>query len=81
MVRACIAFILALSVALGVMCLGCGDDGGTKPDGNGTPGPTWTTYNTTNSGLANNKTYRMAIDSSGDKWFATYGGGVSKLRE
>ena len=40
---------------------------------------TWTTYNTSNSGLANNYVYVIAIDEEGNKWFGTWGGGVSKF--
>jgi ligand-binding sensor domain-containing protein len=38
----------------------------------------WTTYNTSNSGLASNEVFAVAIDSSGNKWFGT-GGGVSRF--
>ena len=39
---------------------------------------TWTTYNTSNSGLANNYVSAIAIDEEGNKWFGT-NGGVSKF--
>ena len=38
----------------------------------------WITYNASDSGLANNNVKSIAIDSSGNKWFGTYGYGVSK---
>jgi ligand-binding sensor domain-containing protein len=38
----------------------------------------WTSYNTSNSGLANNRVIAIAIDASGNKWFGTEGG-VSKF--
>jgi hypothetical protein len=43
-------------------------------------GINWTTYNTSNSGLANNYVFSVVIDGSGNKWFAT-NGGVSKFDE
>ena len=43
------------------------------------PEGTWQTYNTSNSGLANNQVYTIAIDQQGNKWFGTDGGGVSML--
>ncbi len=41
-------------------------------------GTNWTTYNTKNSGLAENGINAIAIDSSGNKWFGTWNG-VSKF--
>jgi hypothetical protein len=41
-------------------------------------GTNWTTYNKSNSGLANNNVYSIAIDLQGNKWFGTLGG-VSKF--
>lgn len=43
--------------------------------------PVWTTYNTSNSGLAHNDVLAITIDASGNKWFGSYGGGVSKFHE
>jgi hypothetical protein len=40
-------------------------------------GTTWTTYNTSNSGLAHNYVLAIAIDIDGSKWFGADGGGVS----
>ena len=42
-------------------------------------GTHWTTYKTSNSGIADNNIRAIAIDSSGNKWFVTWGGGVSKF--
>jgi ligand-binding sensor domain-containing protein len=39
---------------------------------------TWTTYNTSNSGLPNNFVLSIAIDAQGNKWFAT-GSGLSRF--
>jgi len=39
---------------------------------------TWTTYNTSNSGLASNYVLSMAVDQDGDMWFGT-NSGVSKF--
>ncbi|MFH0864797.1 MAG: two-component regulator propeller domain-containing protein, partial [Bacteroidota bacterium] len=39
---------------------------------------TWTNY-TTADGLVNNDVQAIAIDAQGNKWFGTYGGGVSKF--
>jgi hypothetical protein len=39
---------------------------------------TWTTYNTSNSGIASNYVYAIAIDEEGNKWFGT-NKGVSKF--
>jgi uncharacterized repeat protein (TIGR01451 family) len=39
---------------------------------------TWTQYTTAN-GLAGNNIHAIAIDNQGNKWFGTYGGGVSKF--
>ena len=52
-------------------------------DDNGTPRYTtddiWTTFSTTD-GLADNSVFAIAIDGSGNKWFATYfNGGISCL--
>jgi hypothetical protein len=38
-----------------------------------------TNYTTANSGLINNNVNTIAIDAQGNKWFATYGYGVSKF--
>jgi ligand-binding sensor domain-containing protein len=38
----------------------------------------WTVYNATNSGLAGNNVYAIAIDAQGNKWFGT-NAGVSKF--
>jgi ligand-binding sensor domain-containing protein len=38
----------------------------------------WTTYNTSNSGLASDTIYAIAIDSAGNKWFGTMARGVSE---
>jgi len=40
---------------------------------------TWTTYNTTNSGLADNNVKSTVIDAAGNKWIGTFEGGVSKF--
>jgi hypothetical protein len=39
----------------------------------------WKTYTTANSSLSNNWVTFVAIDSAGNKWLGTNGGGVSKL--
>jgi ligand-binding sensor domain-containing protein len=44
-------------------------------------GTTWTTYNSSNSGLAYNSVQAIAIDASGNKWFGTTFSGVSKFHE
>lgn len=36
-------------------------------------------YHTQNSGLLSDRIYGIAIDSSGDRWFSTLGGGVTRL--
>ena len=64
---------LVILALVGVVFLGCGNNP-TKP-----AVPTWSTYNTSNSGLPNNSVPSIAIDGSGDKWFGTFGGGVSKF--
>ena len=38
----------------------------------------WVSYDV-NHGLANNNVQSIAIDGSGNKWFGTYGGGISKF--
>jgi hypothetical protein len=40
----------------------------------------WTTY-TTADGLADNRVYSIAIDARNNRWFATWGGGVSVFQE
>ncbi|MGB7568595.1 MAG: two-component regulator propeller domain-containing protein [Chitinivibrionales bacterium] len=40
-------------------------------------GATWTVYNTANSVLPNNDVSSIAIDSSGNKWIGTGGGGLA----
>jgi ligand-binding sensor domain-containing protein len=52
---------------------GTRDAGASKFDG-----ATWTTYDTSNSGLANNYVTAIAVDNEGNIWFGTYGGGVTK---
>ncbi len=42
-------------------------------------GRRWREY-TTSTGLAHNSVFDIDFDSDGDKWFATFGGGVSELR-
>jgi ligand-binding sensor domain-containing protein len=42
-------------------------------------GASWTTYSTSNSGLAHNRVSAIAIDEAEHKWFGTYGGGVSEF--
>ncbi len=39
----------------------------------------WTNYTTVNSGLMDDDVLSIAIDSQGNKWVGTYGGGVSKF--
>jgi len=41
-------------------------------------GANWATYNTSNSGLANDHITAIAVDNEWNIWFGTYGGGVSK---
>ena len=41
---------------------------------------TWQTYNTSNSGLANNEVRTIAEDTAGNTWFGTWGSGISVLR-
>lgn len=50
-----------------------------SPTESNPPEPTWTTYSTSNSGLASNNVYSIVIDALGNKWFGTHGGGVSKF--
>jgi hypothetical protein len=40
---------------------------------------TWTTYKTSNSGLASDDVNAIAIDREGNKWFGTLASGVSKF--
>jgi hypothetical protein len=54
-------------------------DNGVKGGVSQFDGSTWITYTTANSGLANNYVPAIAIDGV-DKWFGTWGGGVSILR-
>jgi hypothetical protein len=42
-----------------------------SPTGSNPPQPTWITYDTSNSGLADNEVRAIAIDASGNKWFGT----------
>jgi ligand-binding sensor domain-containing protein len=42
-------------------------------------GVNWTVYNTSNSGLPNNRIWAIAIDGQGNKWIGTYGGGLAKF--
>src|SRR5580698_9371069 len=42
-------------------------------------GAHWTTYDTSNSGLANNYPSVIAIDARGNKWIGSNGAGVSKF--
>jgi len=44
-------------------------------------GVNWTIYNTSNSGLPANYVRSIAIDASGNKWIATYGGGLAEFNE
>lgn len=39
----------------------------------------WTTFDTSNSNLPSNEVQALAIDSKGNKWVATNGGGAAKL--
>jgi len=39
----------------------------------------WTVFNTANSGLSSNFVQSVFIDSAGNRWFGTLGGGVSRL--
>ena len=41
----------------------------------------WTVYNTFNSGLSNNEVRGITIDGDGNKWIATYGGGLALFNE
>jgi Bacterial Ig-like domain (group 2)/Two component regulator propeller len=42
-------------------------------------GTNWTTYNTSNSGLAEDYVRTLAIDAQGNKWFGTDNAGISKF--
>src|SRR5580698_1818920 len=42
-------------------------------------GANWTTYDTSNSGLADNYPSVIAIDARGNKWIGSSGSGVSKF--
>ncbi|MCK4645895.1 MAG: peptidoglycan DD-metalloendopeptidase family protein [Candidatus Aminicenantes bacterium] len=42
-------------------------------------GTNWTTYNTSNSGLAGDSVQAIAEDSGGNLWFGTWDGGVSRF--
>ncbi len=42
-------------------------------------GANWTTYNTSNSGLADNYPLVIAIDAGGNKWIGSGGSGISKF--
>ncbi len=42
-------------------------------------GTNWTTYNTSNSGLASNDVYSVIVDGSDNKWLGSFGSGVSKF--
>ncbi len=75
MSKKCFTPILIGIIIAGVMLFECSRKG-TKEEP--PPTPIWTTYNTSNSGLAINYVKAIAIDSSSIKWFGT-GGGVSKF--
>ncbi len=40
----------------------------------------WHTYLTSNSRIPSNRIFGVAIDQNGNKWIATYGGGLSKYK-
>jgi surface antigen len=42
-------------------------------------GVNWTVYNTSNSGLPDNRVTTIVIDIQGNKWIGTYGGGLAKF--
>jgi ligand-binding sensor domain-containing protein len=70
-----LGLILIVPTIIGLMFFGCHKKSTKpKPPASGT----WTTYNTSNSGLVDNFVMAIAIDSSGNKWFGTYNG-VSKF--
>lgn len=43
-------------------------------------GSVWTTYQTSNSGLPNNKAYAIAQDADSNIWIGTNGGGLAKYK-
>jgi len=43
-------------------------------------GDTWTHYNMSNSKIATDRIYGVAIDKNGDKWMASFGGGLIKYK-
>ncbi len=68
-----LTLILIVTMIVGLVFSGCHKKS-TKPK------PLlWITYNTSNSGLAENNVSAIAVDLSGNKWFGTYYGGVSKF--
>jgi len=70
-----LSLILIVPTIVGLMFFGCNKKS-TKPKL-----PSWTTYNTSNSGLTDNQVVAIAIDASGNKWFGTWWSGVSKFHE
>ncbi|QQS37400.1 MAG: PEGA domain-containing protein [Ignavibacteriales bacterium] len=40
----------------------------------------WIHYNTSNSGIGNDRVFSIAIDANDHKWIATYGGGLVKYK-
>jgi ligand-binding sensor domain-containing protein len=70
-----LSLILAVAMAVGLVFLACNEKSTETDD----KLPVWTTYNTSNSGLAHDDVLAIAIDASANKWFGTYDGGVSKF--
>ena len=68
-----LSLILIVPAIVGFIFFGCNKKS-TKPKL-----PSWTTYDTSNSGLADDVVSAIAIDASGDKWFGTWVGGISKF--
>jgi len=43
-------------------------------------GSTWTHFTTQNSRLPSNRVFAVAFDGAGNKWLATFGGGLVKYK-
>ena len=69
-------FLVLCAAGVALLCCGkSGDRRGSVPSG-----PDWTTYNSRNSGLADDWVLAIAADASGAVWFGTRKG-VSMFHE
>jgi len=76
MLKKSFGLILVVSVIAVFMFSACKKK---SPTESNPPQSNWVTYSTSNSGLADNNVYAIVIDASGNKWFGTWNGGVSKF--